>query len=326
MEPPPTISKAVNAAEVAIGDRVTYTVTMRNESRTADLVDAVLTDTPSKGLEYIAGTSRLDGQPIADPQVTGTGTELRWNLGVIPAQAERKLTYDMRVTPEAGTEIINLARLQGKGAAGQTDIASAATENVRSVRLLNFAPYADLLGTVYVDLDGDKQLSEDDLPVSGARVVLAGGRLVQTDVRGRYHFGNVPLGTHALRLDSASVSYPVDQSVATQTVRVLGLTTVDFPLEPNQGRLGRAAEYGFGPVTVRKTVLPVAGGYQVRLTLTPAAALSQVTVRDLLPQGAEQLSGQLERSGPLNEPETLEYTYRLSAPAPLVAPTVEWKE
>ena len=59
------IEKQVSAQEVTYGERLTYTLHIRNTSETTPVVDAVITDTPARGLEYIPGTSTLGGSSVA---------------------------------------------------------------------------------------------------------------------------------------------------------------------------------------------------------------------------------------------------------------------
>ncbi|MFD1732001.1 hypothetical protein ACFSC4_14530 [Deinococcus malanensis] len=104
------------------------------------------------------------------------------------------------------------------------------------LNLLQFAPQADILGVVFVDRNRNGLYDEAlDTPVARARVLLAGGREALTDERGRYSFGNVRIGTHALRLDpsttpyQALITHQAGGLSGTKTVHVTGLTSVDFP-------------------------------------------------------------------------------------------------
>ncbi|MFC6591809.1 isopeptide-forming domain-containing fimbrial protein [Deinococcus lacus] len=91
------VTKTVSNPQATIGDRLTYTITVTNPSRTVDLVETVLTDTPNPGLEYIAGSSIFEKTAFTDPVIAGGN--LTWNLGRLGAGQTVTLTYDMRVTP-----------------------------------------------------------------------------------------------------------------------------------------------------------------------------------------------------------------------------------
>lgn len=333
-----SITKTASKPEVAIGDLVTYTLDLKNNSTNAALVDVQVTDTPSQGLSYVPGTTLLDGQPFPDPVVDGN--KLLWVVDRLePGAVSRKLSYGMRVTPAAQGELLNTVTLVGKGANGRaTAIASSLSHPVTNrvpVRMLNFAPQADILGTVFVDNNGNGLFDDGDAPVSDARVILAGGRISQTDLRGRYHFGNVTLGVQALRLDPASVPYAItDNAVNTRSVNVTGLTTVTFPLPATVGGIGRVLNLNYGDVALTKTVMSVAGGYRVQVQVTSPRALAGFELQDALPAGATLQSGRtlIQTDLPAGT-TTYEYTYRPAAGAsasalsvPLTPPVVRWKE
>ncbi|MFD1734134.1 hypothetical protein ACFSC4_27320 [Deinococcus malanensis] len=66
----------------------------------------------------------------------------------------------------------------------------------------------DIVGRVFIDTNGNRMFDAGvDTAVPLARILLAGGREVRTDAQGRYSFTNVAMGTHALRLDPASVPF-----------------------------------------------------------------------------------------------------------------------
>ncbi|WP_291428196.1 DUF11 domain-containing protein [Deinococcus sp.] len=329
----PSIKKVASPTAVTLGDLVTYTLTLGNTSRTAALIQVTVTDTPDPRLQYVPGSSLLDGAAIPDPTVQPDGS-LRWTVDRIAASDQRRLQYGLRVLPGAAGALNNTVIMQGQGASGQTGaiISQPASFSVK-VQLLNFAPTSDLLGRVYLDRNANGIFDENtDQPMNGARVILAGGRLSLTDARGRYHFGNVTLGTQALRLDPASVPYAsAEGSPGTRTLQVQGLTTADFALRPNQGSLGRRQSWPLGPATLTKTVTPLPSGeVAVRLSLTSPRPLREVTLTDALPAGARLSAGTNTLSGPLSaEGLTLDYRYQpasVTSVLPLPRPTVTWKE
>nr|WP_157445422.1 DUF11 domain-containing protein [Deinococcus actinosclerus] len=311
------IEKTVSAPEATFGDKLTYTLKITNQSTTTAIVDAVVTDTPARGLEYVPGTSTLNGQPLADPAVQSGS--LNWNIGQLGAQQTVTITYQTRVTPEAIGQLVNTVVVSGRGAGGVARaIASNRATATTKLNPLKFAPLADIVGTVFVDRNRNGLLDPLlDLPVTRARVLLAGGREVLTDARGRYSFPNVPLGTQALRLDPNTTPYPplhVPQDgglSGTQTVFVRGLTSVDFPLAPLGGAIDalRRTTLIVGDVRLDKAVYVVDGGYVVTLRLTTPRPLADVTLTDPLPQGAALKEGRNTYAGSVDAGE-LNLTYR----------------
>ena len=329
----PAIRKEASPTAVTLGDVVTYTLTLINTSPSAALTRVIVTDTPDSRLQYVPGTSLLDGVAIPDP-TPQPGGSLRWNVDRIGVGAQRRLQYGLRVMPGATGDLNNTVIMEGQGASGQAKAVASnrAYANIK-VQLLNFAPVSDILGRVYLDRNANGVFDEKtDQPMSGARVILAGGRLSLTDARGRYHFGNVLLGTQALRLDPASVPYAsAEGSPATRTLQVQGLTTADFALRPNGGSLGRRQSWAFGPVTLTKTVTPLPSGeVAVRLSLQSPRPLSEVTLTDALPSGARLSAGTNTLSGALPAGGLhLDYRYlpaSATSALPLIKPTVAWKE
>ncbi|UQN07231.1 DUF11 domain-containing protein [Deinococcus sp. QL22] len=330
------IRKEVSALEATFGDRLTYTLNITNQSATTAIVDAVVTDTPARGLDYIPGTSTLGGQRLADPELVGGA--LRWTVPELPAGRTVSISYQTRVTPEATGQLVNTVEVRGTGAGGAARaIASNRATAVTKLNPLKFSPNADLVGTVFVDRNRNGLFDAPlDTPVQGARVLLAGGRQVLTDPGGRYSFPNVPYGTHALRLDPASAPFPplhVPQDgglSGTQTVFVRGLTSVDFPLAPLGGDIDalRDTVLVVGDVRVEKAVYREAGGYMVTLRVVTPRALEAVTLLDPLPDGAALKEGRNTYSGNLAAGE-LNLTYRFDwtggPRAATTDPSLSWR-
>lgn len=330
------INKEVNASVVAYGDKVTYTLTVRNASTTTAIEAAVITDTPAVGLEYLSGTALLNGQPLPDPTVKDGA--MNWAVGEIPASGEIKLQYDMRITPAAGTDLLNVALVSGVGKGGAAKaIASNRAQATIKLDPLKFAPLSDIIGLVFVDRNRNGLYEKGlDTPVDRARVILAGGRLALTDAAGRYHFANVPNGTWALRLDPTTTPYPPLNVVrdgglsGTQTVHLNGLTSVDFPLAPLGGDIAalRRTTLTIGDVTVDKAVYAVPGGYVVTLRVQTPSALTDFHLNDPLPGGAILKEGRNTLVTNLNAGETnLTYHFDWTGEpnAATTDPVVSWR-
>ena len=289
------IEKTVDKAQVTYGDVLTYTLNIRNLSAQAPLNQAVVTDSPAVGLTYLPGTSTLAGQPLADPTISGG--KLSWNIGDLPPSSTQTLTYQMRVTPQATATLNNSVMVSGQAVAGEfaTAVASNVATRKVTLKLLTFANTSDLLGMVYLDRNRDGRFEPlVDKPLARARVLLAGGREVLTDAQGRYHFKDVSNGMQALRLDPASVpttalAVPMDGGLSgTRSVNVVGLTAVDFPLNPLVGDIAalRSVSLQAGPLKLEKTVAVNGQRYTVTLRLSSTQTLTGFELSDPLPAGA----------------------------------------
>lgn len=329
------VTKVVSARSATYGDRLVYTLRVRNQSTTTAVVNAVVTDTPVPGLQYLPGTSTLGGAPTADP-VSAAG-HLTWTVDRIGPGEEVVITYAMRVTAVATGDLGNTVQVVATGA-GTTAraIASNRAQAVALLDALHFAPVADVVGLVFVDRNGNGVFDAGDTPVERARVIMAGGRAALTDTQGRYAFPNVAYGTQAFRLDPNSVALqprrlPISGALpGTQTVVVRGLTSVDFPLAPQPAELSalRRTVLTVGDVRVAKVVVPVPGGYQVTLSITSPRVIEGFDLRDPLPAGARLTDGRPNFSGTLRAGETT-LIYRFDGVtedrAATTDPTVSWR-
>ena len=300
-------SKTSTPPEVSIGDVVTYTFLVRNPSTVATLKMVEITDTMPAGLQYIPGSSQFNGNPIADPVITGD--QHVWVLPELGPGAQHEVTFQARVLPSVlGNKVQNTAIARAVSDNG-SELPSAPASATNRITPLLFAPTADIVGYVFQDVQRNGTYDQGrDLPVQNARVILSNGRIALTDATGRYHFGTVREGFAAVRLDPASVSQ-VPLSVpqdggrpGSRGVYVRGLTSIDFPLAPSGGDISviRDTTLDMGTaeaptlLQVRKMVMTTTEEdvYRVQLTLNAAAPLAGLTLNDPLPQGAILLDGE----------------------------------
>ena len=314
------LKKEATPRRVRIGDRVRYTLILKNPSRATVVLD--VTDHPDPHLRYIPGSACPSEPAVAPDHLTWKGVRLA------PGE-EKTFTYAMRVLPGAPREILNQVIAQGESAGGT----AVATGWVRA-RLLNADPImvsrrGTLVGRVFLDADRDGHFDPDrDTPLPGARVVLADGRQVLTDLEGRYAFRDLEPGVWLVSLEPASAPFlPLPHPAAVgegyaHRVRVYGLAVSDFPLAEPKGwiRLIRETELRMGPLMLKKRLLPLnEGRYRVVLTLSSEQPIPELTVRDPLPGGGEKRFAFDRFVG------TKTITYELSAPAWLTDPEVRWR-
>ncbi|GMA17074.1 DUF11 domain-containing protein [Deinococcus metallilatus] len=330
------VGKTVSAPDATIGDRLNYTVRLRNLSQVGSLGGLTVTDTLPAGVAYLPGSGQMNGKPLADPQVSGR--VLTWTLGALGPQTEAVLTYAVRVLPGATGELVNRVSATGQAVNGAVVASNEARAGLK-LRPGFFTALSDIVGVVFVDRNRDGVYQTDlDTPIERARVVLADGRISLTDGQGRYHFAAVPEGFTALRLDPASVPYaplslPQDGGrPGSRGVFARGLTSVDFPLAGLMGEVGAFRETTLrdGPLTLHKQVSREGdGSYRVTLTLTAGPGSGPLHLEDPLPAGATLTQGQnvLDLPGVGPEGTTLTYHFRFDGAAEraVTDPTVTWR-
>ena len=302
-----TLVKTSSPAVVAYGQTITYTFTVTNRSATGALDTIRVQDTLPAGLEYVQGSSLLNGTEIV-PAVDGR--TYTWLIPGLAPGASAVITFDAVVTPDAGTQIRNSAVATAVSNNGETKTPPSSAVNTIDPLIFG-RNTADLVGYVFQDVNRNGIYDRAvDLPVLNARVILASGRTALTDAQGRYHFRNLLEGEAALRLDPNSVAYaplsvPQDAGrPGSRLIYVRNLTSADFPLAPDAGDIAVVRDTTLRvtstlplqtpqTLTVRKQVFEQEPGvYLVQLTLGASADLSGVELNDPLPQGSELLDGQ----------------------------------
>ncbi|WP_027881835.1 DUF11 domain-containing protein [Meiothermus rufus] len=309
--------KEVSPSRARPGDRLTYTITLINTGEEEALIR--LEDTPDPGLVYLPGTASSAEPTVQDGRLV-------WeNLRLDPGQ-RLVVRYQMRIGSGGGDLLENVAQATGIEGA-QFRVLARASALVRLEPGV-FIPPHNLVGRVFLDVDRDGRYTPGvDVPLPGARVVLGNGLQATTDAEGRYGFRNMVGGWWALLLELASAPFKPRPHPGAQgegyhhRVWVEGLTQSDFPLEPPEGLVQalRETTLTFGPLTVRKKLLPLPQGVRVVLELKSLEALPELTLTDPLPQGGERVF-RFER---FEGQETL--IYDLPGPAFLTDPQVRWR-
>lgn len=192
------VEKTAARAMVEIGDDLDYTVRVANRSDTS-LTSVTVSDRLPVGLAYLPATARRDGAAIADPQ-GGAGPALLFDLGGLGPNATTTLRYRVRVLPTAR---------DGDGLNRAWAAAGPVVSNTAGARVsVTGGPFADegtILGTVFVDRDGDRRHGPAEPGLAGVRLYLDDGTFAVTDVDGRYSFYGLPPRTHALKADATTL-------------------------------------------------------------------------------------------------------------------------
>lgn len=225
-----SIHKGSEALEVAVGEHVAYTLTVRNAG-VRPLSGLVVRDQLPRELRLVAGSvvgadsSRMDG------------TDLVFVInGPLQPAAQHVIRYTTTVgtRPRAGT-IVNRATVSAEG---RTVLAGDTAKAVTRVREGTPVESRTIIGKVWIDRDGDGRQGVDESGVPRVPVWGVNGEVVITDASGRFSFRDARPGTHAVRVELGAAAAAGYALAAGQDpivmVRADGWTTpqVNFRLVP----------------------------------------------------------------------------------------------
>jgi uncharacterized repeat protein (TIGR01451 family) len=295
------LNKVALEGSVSIGGVVQFEIEARNNSGDAALSNLTISDFMPVGLIYRSGSSRLNNQPMPDPEIiTENGVQtLRWNIGDLPAGASLKVRFAATATPAFPGEVVNQATARAIAANGaiivESNKARASVKRVNGI----FSSSSTVVGRVYFDTDGNKRFdSGRDEVLPNARIYLSNGRYAITDNQGLYSFPDLEPGRYALRLDPLTVPFVAarvpDDQCAPGTRPVLlegdGIITKDFLLLPPSAAVSKVrstvlqlGSTTLGTVKLEKKLRQGGAGYAVELTLTLDRNVANLTLSDPLP-------------------------------------------
>ncbi|GAA5514601.1 hypothetical protein Dcar01_03357 [Deinococcus carri] len=218
-------SSAMREAEV--GQPIPFTLTLRNpvDVPLPATIEAVLPDDAT----YLPRAG--DGAPEV------RGNTLLWTL-TLPPGVSQVVTYHVQVLRHRGPQVTSVAVAQGM-IAGRLVRSERAAATV-ALRAGVFDQRGTLIGQVFVDQNGNGRSDAADVPVRGARVLLANGTQTLTDARGQYTFRNLDPGSWLVGLDPATLPASPADGALRRAVDVAGLARADFALAPVTATVARA--------------------------------------------------------------------------------------
>jgi uncharacterized repeat protein (TIGR01451 family) len=227
------VQKRASAAVAAIGDFLQYTITIENTSATDAVVRLRTVDVLPAGLRYRPGSARLEDTLLPDPEISADGRTLTFLTGLLAPAARAALRYVAEVAAGAqGRRLVNAAQTFGPDGSG-SNVAHAIVE----LREELFRERAILLGRI---VEGDCVTPiTGQKGVAGVRVYLEDGRNATTDAEGKYHFDDVPPGSHVVQLDTITVPDVLEPLACRDRVRHAGSGISQF-VDLRAGALWRA--------------------------------------------------------------------------------------
>jgi uncharacterized repeat protein (TIGR01451 family) len=192
------MEKTASRRTAEIGDDITYTVTVRNVSKTI-VKDAGFVDTLPLGFRYIPGSARRDGAATADP-AGGRGPALTFTIGDLPVDAVHVFTYRVHIGPGAAIgDAVN--RVQGNGTLINGPAPSNQARAVVTVKRGIFNERGILFGKIFLDTNHNGVQEIEEIGVPGVRVYLDDGTYAITDSEGKYSIYGLSPRLHVAKVD-----------------------------------------------------------------------------------------------------------------------------
>ena len=206
------IRKDVLRPIVELGEFADYVVTLSNQTGfDLNKSEVFADDSLPAGFAYIAGSTKVDGKPIRDPE-GGAGPRLRFRIGYIKAAEKVKLTYRVRVGAGALqgdgiNRVVASYRLAAQGQYSESNVATAKVTVSEGI----FSNRAYVVGKIFADCNkdglqtahGDSTIGEVGVPA--VRLLLEDGTSAVTDAEGKFSFYGVLARTHVLKIDRTTL-------------------------------------------------------------------------------------------------------------------------
>ena len=222
-----TVSKTADRLGGDVGDYVNYTVVVDNIG--AGPARGVLHDLLPVGFRYVPGTARLEGVRAPDPDVSGDGTLLTFDMEAVAPGGSVRLDYALQIGPGAvfGTAV-NEAVMRGPGGEAISNTGRAAIE----IREDLLRQRSTIIGRMTEQsCDGDDpwvRPIERGIGVGGVRLYMETGAYTVSDADGLFHFEGVTEGTHVVQVDRETLPEGFELMACEETTRFAGSVESQF--------------------------------------------------------------------------------------------------
>ncbi|MFA6450053.1 MAG: SdrD B-like domain-containing protein [bacterium] len=232
------VTKTAERKIVYIGDIVQYTVTVTNRGSAA-VFNLSVNDTMPHGIEYLSGSTRINGVASVDPAGAGQSRAVSWSIhGLLPG-ASAEIVYSAAVGPDS-------VRGDGKNIAvasgfiGPRTVVSNNAYFTVKIKEGVFTSNGTIIGKVFADWNGDGIQNNGETGLKNVTLYLENGGRVVTDKQGKYSITGIPAGTHVIKIAEETLPAGMEPTVAgvtrseeresTQLVELMpgGLATADF--------------------------------------------------------------------------------------------------
>lgn len=235
------ISKTADRSFADVGDFVGYTVTVQNSGTQSGRVD--LYDTLPLGFRYVAGTSRMQRDAIADPTVSPDAALLTFPMGILAPGESISLQYALEVGPASPMgDAINRAVLRGPDGREISNIARAEVK-LREDLLRSTSTVVGRVSEQSCDADQDwaRDINRG-IGVEGVRIYMETGAYAVSDADGLFHFEGITEGTHVVQVDEETLPKGFTPMVCEENTRYAGSAISKF-IDVQGGGIWRANFY-----------------------------------------------------------------------------------
>ena len=187
------VTKSAGKKVVYLGDFLIYTVKVKEILGQA-ATNVEVFDYIPLGFRYKKGSATLTGAGTSDPDISGNGRTLRFEVGSLLPNASATITYIVEIAAGAKPGVaINYASAKGDGVYSNTAEASV------TVKDPFWRDYNIIVGQVLINQCESEEVEGEGLP--NVRIYLEDGTYVVTDSNGMFHFEGLLEGTHVVQLD-----------------------------------------------------------------------------------------------------------------------------
>lgn len=190
------VAITLNQTTVQPADVVRADITVSNRSD-RDTDDTTLNITPPPGFRIIPGSVRFNG--VALPEFDGSV-----GVGTLPANSDIVITVQLEALASATTGTVTV-NANGTTVINSQNVAITSNTASQRVRVLNVLGESYVIGTVYLDCDGDFRQGSSEPGIPGVRLYLEDGSYVITDSAGRYSVYGLRTGSHVIKLDATTL-------------------------------------------------------------------------------------------------------------------------
>lgn len=215
-----TLEKRGSTSEAEVGDLVTYTLRIRNNS-TGIALQPVVVDRLPAGFQLLGSQLAVNGATLLS--LNGApGPVLQIALDRIDPGQEVTVTYRVRVGVGAlEGDGINRAQTYCVATAGGAS-ASCSNEDRWQVRLSGgvFGSEGCVVGDIYVDSNLNSRKDHEEIGIPDVRMYFEDGTYMISDIEGKYSYCGLRPVTHVLKVDVTTL--PEGSRLLTSSGRNMG--------------------------------------------------------------------------------------------------------